>query len=181
MAVTFQDNQSLERLILSFKQGDRACFGQLYDMYAPALLGVITRIVKNPELSADCLQQAFNEIWNEKKSYNFQKERPFNWMMKIARNSALNFLKNGHNYFSGPGKTVPGVEFLTVERKDNLTGKEPDIPALLPVPRQNAILELIYIQGFTLAEAAGRLNIPVETAKLQFVIAIKHLKTRVSV
>jgi DNA-directed RNA polymerase specialized sigma24 family protein len=52
---------------------------------------------------------------------------------------------------------------------------------LLPVPRQNAILELIYIQGFTLAEAAGRLNIPVETAKLQIIIAIKHLKTRVSV
>ena len=181
MAATFQDDKSLESMILSFKQGDQACFGQLYDRYAPVLMGVITQIVKDPELSADCLQHAFSEIWNEKMSYDLTKERFFNWMMKIARTSALNFLKNGHNFFTCPCKTVPEADFHKVERHDLLSGDETEIAPLLPVPQQNIILDLVYIKGFTLAEAAGRLNIPLETAKLQFIIAIKHLKVKVSV
>lgn len=180
MTATFQDDDSFERMILSFKQGDQACLGQLYDKYAPALLGVITRILENPELAADCLQQAFNEIWKEKASYDLKKERLFTWMMKFARNSALNFLKNGHDFFPEPGISGRGEDSLKVEKEDHLEGKEFEVAPASPVPQQNNILELVYIKGFTFAEASGRLNIPIETAKLQFIVAIKQLKTKVS-
>jgi RNA polymerase sigma factor (sigma-70 family) len=179
MTANFQNDDSFEIMIISFKQGDQACLGELYDQYAPALLGVITQIVGNPELSADCLQHTFNEIWKEKTSYDFKKERIFTWMMKIARNSALNFLKNGHDSFVDHKLKVTAEDTFEVDKDVNLQANKFEIGSSSTVPQQNKILDLVYLKGYTLVQAAGRLNISVETARIQFVTAIKQLKTKI--
>lgn len=178
MAERFQNDDAYEKMILSFRQGDQASLGQLYDKYAPALLGVITRILESPDLSCDCLQHCFNEFWNKKSSYDNKKERIFTWMIKIARNSALDILKNGHGSFS----TVARQEdSMGVKNNPALENSNAESPVSSIDAEQREVLDLVYIKGFSFAETATQLNTSLETVKSRFILAVKNLKVTAAV
>ena len=149
----------------------------MYDQYAPSFLGIITQILKDPELSCDCLQHCFNEIWNQKDLYDPKKERIFSWMLRIVRKSAVNFLENGHDYLAADSRSFVGRR-ADDESKAKVAGNA-SIPGSPPDVNPNEVLQLVYIEGFTFEEAAQRLQISTDAVKLQFVSAIKNLKTKV--
>lgn len=177
-----RDDDSYEKMILSFRLGNQASLGELYDKYAAALLGIISRILENPDLACDCLQHSFNEIWNQKALYDPKKERIFTWMIRITRNSALNFLKNGHDSFNQDHNPI-STEVCSEVKKELMTmvDGETGNSSSTPVAVQSEVLHLVYIKGLTFAEAASRLNIPLQDAKLRFISAIKRLKGKVAV
>ena len=50
------DNQ---QLVTRLKRQDRTAVGELYDAYAPALFGVVIRIVQSREISEQVIQDTF--------------------------------------------------------------------------------------------------------------------------
>ena len=50
-------------LVDGLKAKNTAAIEQLYQMYAAALFGIITRIVKHDEVAEDVLQDTFLKIW----------------------------------------------------------------------------------------------------------------------
>ncbi|MEZ4891712.1 MAG: hypothetical protein R2778_01710 [Saprospiraceae bacterium] len=50
------DNQ---QLVTRLKKQDRTAVGELYDAYAPALFGVVIRIVQSREISEQVIQDTF--------------------------------------------------------------------------------------------------------------------------
>jgi len=82
------------------KEGCLESFSNLYDRYAPALLGVIARVTGAGTTAENILQQSFLEIWRKKETYQASKESPFVWMNRIALKSAMRFVKqDGTNEF----------------------------------------------------------------------------------
>ena len=163
-------------MIRSFSEGNQAGLAELYDRYAPSLLGMIHQVLDDHELACDCLQHSFNEIWNKKASYDGSKERIFTWMHRIAQSSALNFLKNGHDSFSPAHKAAGDeandqMEIISPARN---TSPRP----VVAQPQQ--VLHLVFMKGLTIAETAGRLNISIETAKLHLISALRQFKGKVS-
>lgn len=86
--------KSETEVIALFQKGDKQAFDQLYDTYAPMLLGAISRVVPDPKLAAQVFQQSFIYIWQNRTSYNPEKERFFIWMNKCALNIAVS-IANG--------------------------------------------------------------------------------------
>lgn len=66
-----------------FQKGDKNAFLELYARYAPAILGILTR-VGDREQAEKYLDESFCTFWSERHNYDPGKERLFTWMVKIA-------------------------------------------------------------------------------------------------
>ena len=77
------------QLIVLLKLNKRHAFEYLYDNYSPALYGIIFKILKDEEKSADTLQDTFLKIWKNVASYDSEKGTLFTWMLNVARNTAI--------------------------------------------------------------------------------------------
>ena len=63
---------SEEQLVGLLTQGDSRAMGILYDRYAAALLGVISRIIQPQTAAEDVLQEVFVKIWKYRHQYQYQ-------------------------------------------------------------------------------------------------------------
>ena len=85
---------SEEELVTLLRTQDQSAFSYLYDNYAAALNGIITRMVDDTQLAEDILQEAFLKIWNNFKQYDTSKGRLFTWMINITRNLTIDTLRS---------------------------------------------------------------------------------------
>ncbi|HPH86646.1 MAG TPA: sigma-70 family RNA polymerase sigma factor, partial [Ferruginibacter sp.] len=85
---------SEEELISRLKEREQQAFSYLYDHYAGALNGIICRMVEDPQLAEDILQEAFLKVWNNFAQYDSSKGRLFTWMINITRNLTIDTLRS---------------------------------------------------------------------------------------
>lgn len=166
-----------EALYAELKTKSRKAFEYLYDNYSAALYGVILNILHNEENSNDALQEVFVKIWNNFDSYSPQKSRLYTWMLNIARNHAIDKLR------------AKGIADKKDVKKDRLfaetrsKGQETFVEGIglrklvdHLDEEQKVVIDLLYFKGFTQAEAAEELKIPLGTVKSRVRIAIHKLR-----
>ena len=167
-------------LILGLKESNASAINQLYKMYAPALLGIIKRIVKFDEVAEDVLQDTFVKIWKSIQLYDQSKGRLFTWMASLAKNlaidqvrskSAINTLKTDNIL------TIP-VELIEHKSYFHLNIDAIGVKNLLNLLKseENRILDMIYFQGYTHIQASEMLNIPLGTIKTKLRLSILALR-----
>lgn len=164
--------QSMVKLLL---EGCQNTFAELYDHYAPVLLGVITRIVGNEKISNEILQKTFIKIWEIKNSYDFYKESLFTWMIKIARETSeteqnIYYIKN----------QIPANSVYT-RATERFSTQSNTTKAIAINKDENEVLDLVYFKGYSFTEAATKLNIASDTLKATLKIAIGKLNGTVIV
>jgi len=86
--------QTEEELVLHLKSSDAKRFEIVYDYFSSALYGIINKILDNEEQAQDLLQETFLKVWNNSASYNQHKSRLFTWMLNIARNTAIDYIRS---------------------------------------------------------------------------------------
>ena len=163
-------------LYSELKSKSRKAFEYLYDNYSPAIYGVIYNVLREEEASNDALQEVFVKIWNNFDTYDPIKSRLYTWMLNIARNHSIDRLrskttadrkdlKKDKDFVERQQQPEPFVEGIGLRKLvDHL---EED---------QKIVIDLLYFQGFTQAEAAEELNIPLGTVKSRVRIAIHKLR-----
>ncbi|HTB99066.1 MAG TPA: sigma-70 family RNA polymerase sigma factor [Ferruginibacter sp.] len=168
-----------EELILSLQQRDQQAFSYLYDNYAPALNGVIFRMVEDKELAEDILQEAFIKIWDNFTQYDSSKGRLFTWMINLTRNLTIDTLRS-KNYkkqqkISADENSVSNLSnnYSGSERFDTI-GLRKQLENLKP--EQRCIIDLAYFSGYTQDEIAKEIGIPLGTVKTRMRTAIIELR-----
>lgn len=167
-------------LIEKLLRRDQQAFQWLYDQYSPALYGVVLRIVRDEEQAQDLLQDIFVKIWKNLDAYDAEKGRLFTWMLNVARNTAIDYLRSR--------KTQPTAEIRTaednvhiVDREHNTEQPNPDHIGVQDVvgqlrPERKQLIDLVYFGGYTHEEAAEVLNLPLGTVKTRIRAALQELK-----
>lgn len=148
-------------------------------MYSGALLGVISRIILQPEVAEDLLQETFIKIWNSGESYDSSKGRLFTWMMNVARNLSIDKLRSKDFRNSVKNQDIENnVDFIDAQKKvtfnADLLGLREMVTALKP--EFTKVLELVYFKGYTHIEAAEELALPLGTVKTRIRMAIMELR-----
>lgn len=111
---TIKTNYSEEELIVLLKEKNETGFHHLYDNYSGALYGVIFRIVQSKEYTEEIIQDVFVKVWNSIHQYDQQKGRFYTWMINIARNTAIDYLKS--KGFQNELKTnLSQISYITVQ------------------------------------------------------------------
>jgi RNA polymerase sigma factor (sigma-70 family) len=168
-----------EELIALLQSGDQSAFAYLYDNYAPALYGIIFRIINNKELAEDVLQEAFVKIWNNFSNYDATKGRLFTWMLNITRNLSIDTIRGKsykkQNKIQSTENAVINASNSTNENdRFDALGVRKQVSALREDQKQ--IIDLAYFEGFTQNEISQKLGIPLGTVKTRMRTAISELK-----
>ncbi len=148
----------------------------LYDHYADTLLGVANKVVRDPELAQDVLQESLVKIWKKADSYDPSKAKLFTWLFRITRNTAIDKLRSVNTktdkeiqmdvsdvYNLGVDSTRP--EFMDLQ--ENLDKIE---------DKYQIVLDALFFQGMTQQEASEELDIPLGTIKSRLKIGLRELR-----
>ncbi len=172
------ETEIIERL----KVQDRSVISYLYDHYSTALYGVIVHIVQDTNLAEEVLQETFIKIWQNADVYDAQKGRLYTWMLNIARNLAIDATR-GKNYKKSKKNQSfeNNVNHLENKNVHHIPVEEigvKDLVNQLDVTYK-MIIEKVYFEGYTLADAAEALNIPLGTLKTRLRTALQLLRKKV--
>lgn len=167
---------SEEQLVKSLMAGDENAFSTLYDNYSPTLYGVICRIVGSEEIGQDVLQDAFVKIWKNIQNYDRQKGTIFTWMLNVARNTAIDYLRSKHHKGSiqSEEENVRILNNESVEQNFDHIGLRETVKKMKP--EHQAIVDLLYYKGYTQEEASKQLDLPLGTLKTRSRAAIQQLR-----
>ena len=83
----------IDKLVSKVKDADTSAFAEVYDRYSGALNGVILRLVADQDIANDILQDSFVKIWKNIQSYDQAKGSFYTWMLNIARNTSIDYLR----------------------------------------------------------------------------------------
>jgi len=152
----------------------------LYNQYAEAMLGVCYRYTKSLADAEDVLQETFLKIWNNFSQYDKTKGKLFTWIVNIARNLAIDFTRS--KGFKNQQKNLDVdkiVSFIDSRRSTSFNPDQVGLKKLLDnlKPEQREILDLVYFNGYTQAEVAEELNIPLGTVKTRIRMALIQLRS----
>jgi RNA polymerase sigma-70 factor (ECF subfamily) len=164
-----------EDLLSRVAQGDRDAFGDLYQRYARAVLGLAIRRLGDRGRAEDAVQEAFASIWRAARSYRRERGPVAPWLYAVARNAIAD---------RGRARIEPPAEL--VETASDEPGP-PDLAeqswvawrvhrALEQIPEnERSVLELAYWSGLSQSEVADFLGIPLGTVKTRTRSGLRRL------
>ena len=149
-------------------RGDRAALKALYDAEAPQLLGVALRILRRRELAEDAVQDAFVLIWRHAAQYDRARGSPRGWINAIVRNRALSMIRDGSREEPTEAADIDALResdaiaaafrgFDDRSRLKRCLGR-------LDAVKRDCVM-MAYLYGYTHGEIAGRMGVPLGTAK----------------
>ncbi|RYD80110.1 MAG: sigma-70 family RNA polymerase sigma factor [Sphingobacteriales bacterium] len=170
---------SEEEIIALLKERDPRGMRYLYDKFSAALFGIVFKIVPVQEVAEEILQETFVKIWQNFSSYDAKKGRLYTWMLNIARNLAIDKTRSTDFKNTTQTQNVDIFVHTTEAPESDTTNPEhiglKEIVETLRV-EQKELIDLIYFKGFTQAEAAEKLKMPLGTVKTRVRSAMTELR-----
>jgi len=170
-------------LLRRMQRGDESALEALYTRYGGLVFTLAMRIVGDPELAREVLQDTFLRSWDGRETYDPRRGRIPWWLMGIARNRAIDELRSRPHQArmreqaaapSGAHEaepTDPGAAEATVLRRTVVHA----LAGLSDVQRE--AIELAYFQGLTQVEIARHLGQPLGTVKSRMRDAMERLRS----
>ena len=161
------DEQS-EDLLHRLKAQDPQAIAELYDRYGRLLYTIIFRIVNNPGVAEDLVQETFLKAWNRAAGLNEDYGSVGPWLLSIARHCALDYKKSSHARLTSqvemddnsfPPMTIEN-DLLCSDQGRLLTHAFQRLS-----PNQRQIIEMAYYEGLSQTSIAERLKQPLGTIK----------------
>lgn len=139
-------------------------------------MGIIIRIVRNKGVAEEILQQTMLKVWGSIDQYDENKSTLFTWMSIIARNSAID--KRRLVSFQNNQKTEEIDNLVYTSKTVSSSSSGIDVARLTEKleGKYKDVLDHVYLMGYTQAEAAKALDIPLGTVKTRLRQAIVILR-----
>jgi RNA polymerase sigma-70 factor (ECF subfamily) len=176
IAVPTTDTQLLRQVAA----GDEAAFAELYDLYAPAIYNYLLRLVNEPAVAEEILQEVFLVMWQS--AHRFREEAKVKtWLLRIAHHQAVSWLRRAHAALWS-NEELEADEHDHIEEHLARSWQIDQIRAVLAqlTPNHRAVIELTFVQGLSYAEIAGVMNCPIGTVKSRMSYALHRLNSLLS-
>lgn len=153
-----------------------AAFTTLYERHREYVLRVAMRYGHDPELAAEALQETFTHLLRQ-----FPPPGPGlrltaqlrTYLYPVAKNAAITAFRKAVRFDSA----IADLDSLPDAAQPSSDTEAIDAAlAMLPEP-QREVLQLRFVDGYSLAEIAAALGIPPGTVKSRLHNAIRHLKS----
>jgi len=168
-------------LLQMVAQRNLAAYDLLYRRHAQVMYNLITRIVRDPVTAEDLLQDAYWQIWENANQYRGS-GAALAWMMRVARNRALDQLRRQRVRPPTVSDDAEEVENLaastTTEEAVEIQMRRAQVQrALESIPEdQRLCLELAYFEGLSQREIADQTNMALGTIKSRIRIGLEKVE-----
>src|SRR5215471_3356871 len=179
VTLRFKDDAELAQKL---RARDPHAMADLYDRYGKLTFALIFRIVRNTAVAEDLVQETFLRVWNRIHSFEPGKGSLGPWVLTVARNRAIDYLRSIDGRMAQSALEIDRVEnpamfsvmedrALTIDRAQRLKGAFEKLPA-----NQKLVIELAYYEGLSQTEMAERMKQPLGTVKTWVRSALKTLR-----
>ncbi len=162
--------------------GDRHAFEELYHLFARRLGGYLFKILRDPDLVEEALDDVMLVAWQKAASFDGS-ARVSTWLFGIAQRKAMKTLERSRRQrrdldlspeldpVARPGS--PDDPEQSFAERDQLRQLARGIESL--PPEQRAVLELTFFEGRSYAEISEVMDCPVNTVKTRMYHARRSL------
>ena len=161
---------------------DQRAVGELYDRHSRLLFGLIQRILRDRSESEEVLQEVFMQVWSRAETYNVALGSPAGWLLRIARNRAIDRLRartvrlRAADAAPAPVQgTSPEAHAVQSEQQRAVARALDALPA-----EQRTLIEQAYFLGLTQSELAVQLKLPLGTVKTRIRTGMLALRERLA-
>ncbi|OGU37258.1 MAG: hypothetical protein A2068_01540 [Ignavibacteria bacterium GWB2_35_6b] len=154
--------------------GDQNSLEKIYDLYSGVIFSLVLRILKRKEDAEEVTQNIFMQIWEKANLFNYEKGTAYTWIINLARNKAIDRLRS-KDYKDHKEKLIELDKYdwwqeekanITIDSLSDFDTIEYVKNALSQLPgEQKQVIEMAYFEGWTQAEIADKLNLPLGTVK----------------
>jgi RNA polymerase sigma-70 factor (ECF subfamily) len=174
------DKIDTKELVIELQKKRASAFSVLYDNYAPALLGIAYKIVKDKTIAEEILQDVFVKIWKHIDTYDASKGTLFTWMLNITQNTCKDYFRSKQYKYQRliDESAVENVGGNHIPHTTNIPENNIDYQILMQKiePKYKDIIDLVYIYGYSQEQVAEKLKVPLGTVKTRTRAALKQLR-----
>ena len=170
-----------EDLISLVQARDPEAFAALYDRHSRAAYSLAYRMMGEKQAAEDIVQDAFLKLWRAADSYRAERASVRTWLLSVVHNRSIDQLRSlasrrrtQEKVEATAPRSQPSEAFAQSWRN---TQGEQVREALKTLPREQLkVLALVYFSGYTHAEIAELLELPLGTVKGRMRLGLKKLR-----
>jgi RNA polymerase sigma-70 factor (ECF subfamily) len=152
-------------------RGDVDAVAELYDLHSRLVFGLILRMLQDRSEAEEVVQEVFLAAWNKAATYDAALGSVVGWLLRIARNRAIDRLRARSSRDrqrtatedappAGSVAESPESGMLQFEQRWAVTQALDALPA-----EQRALIEHAYFEGLSHAQLAVQFKLPLGTVK----------------
>jgi RNA polymerase sigma-70 factor (ECF subfamily) len=168
-------NSEVNALLFRIQKQDTLALKLLYELTSGKLLGLISRIVKDTSEAEDVLQEVFIKVWHQATQHN-NEGSAWAWMCVISRNTSLDKLRKikKHPHVSTDENEELINSLIEEFDESNNIALNRCLYALKEQTRKSVLLS--YLHGYSHAELANSMSVPLGTMKAWIRRGLQELK-----
>ncbi len=167
-----------EALVALVARADEEALAELYDRFGRVAYGLALRIVRDPALAEDAVQEGFLAVWRSAARFVAERAKASTWILTLTHRRAVDLVRKEQPRRAEPLELAPqesGDD--TVEEAWLRLRRTRVQEALKQLPdKQREALELAYYGGYTQSELADRLGEPLGTIKSRMFSGLSNLR-----
>ncbi|HET9873026.1 MAG TPA: ECF RNA polymerase sigma factor SigK [Propionibacteriaceae bacterium] len=165
-----EEADHLMELISRSARGHEDAFAELYDLTSARIYGLILRVLRSADHSAEVTQEVYVEIWRQAARYDPAKGSVLAWMTTMAHRRAIDRVRSVSSETARDERyAVRTVDrevdhvWDGVEQKLDVERVRKGMSSLTAIQRE--ALTLAYFGGYTQSQVATLLKLPLGTVK----------------
>lgn len=175
-------NIELLQILLAMAEGEKAAMHRLYVLTSGELYSLCFSFIQNREASEDVLHEVYLKVWNRAASYDQAKGAPMAWLSRIARNSAVDWIRahkrrptSGDEaliFIADESETAEEM-LIREEQADNVRRQVENLASA-----DANLIRSAYLRGMTYSEVAKESNLPLGTVKTRIRKGLRIMRER---
>jgi RNA polymerase sigma factor (sigma-70 family) len=171
-------------LIRRIGAGEEDAFRRLFRTFAPSAQALAQRIVRQPFLAEEIVQEVFLAVWRSPDGYQAERGSVKSWLLGMVHHRAVDAVRREESQRrraedavgdavdldADPGVTV--IEEIGVpEERKAVRGALEALPS-----EQRQVLELMYFAGLSQSQISERLSLPLGTVKSRTLLGMRRMR-----
>ncbi|GLY46900.1 ECF RNA polymerase sigma factor SigK [Lentzea sp. NBRC 102530] len=157
-------------LLLQVSRGDETAFGQLYDLVSGAVFGLVRRVLRDQAQSEEVFQEVMLEVWRTASRFDPDRGKAMTWILTMAHRRAVDRVRSAR---AAAGRDERAAALGVVTPFDEVAEQVAErleqrkvrrcLQFLTQLQRESVVMA--YYRGYSYAEVASLLDVPLGTVK----------------
>ena len=184
--VSTRERLDADDLLLVQRVGgrDEDAFRGLFARYAPTAKSLALRVVRQPQLAEEIVQEAFLAVWRNPEGFDPERGSVKAWLMGMVHHRAVDAVRREEANRRRAEDLAPGVREEVSDHADDVVAQvgRPEEQrlvraALAGLPaEQRDVLEMMYFDGLSQTQVAEKTGLPLGTVKSRTLLGMRRMR-----
>jgi RNA polymerase sigma factor (sigma-70 family) len=167
-----------EALLALVARSDEDALAAFYDRYGRVAYGLALRILRDPSLAEDAVQDGFLTAWRTAAAFDPRRGSASTWLLTLVHRRAVDIVRREDRRRTDSIDDAPVASGDSTDETAEVREQRRNVQAALAqLPAdQRECLELAYYGGLSQSEVGDRLGVPLGTVKSRMFAGLAKLR-----